>query len=626
MVSELWKASSEGNLGRVNELLAQVSTVEIEIKDQDGVTPLIAAVKNGHYDVVKALLDSGASPLNPSSHGLPEQYTSDASILELLRLAVPPKSNLDVAQQDPSYAHDPNLMHPKGYYIPPPGPYAYYPGMPVPPLPDGAVAYYPPPAPQGEDQSANGNLPPPEIARLIPCRYFPACRYGAACMFAHPQGQYYQGPVSPPSQYPSPYDNAPPQPYPPNFYAMPPPHSYPPPNGMPPPHMTPVSPQSASQTAPPHRPYPHTGPNGEILSPVQGPFSPAGAPAPVPYGPISPVSPSYPHPNHVPMPLAVPPLPPLNHSPNGPQSPAAPYPQPGVNGAPVHPYEHRRDSVGQYPPPPPAVQAPAPETNGLQKSLPLQGHAADSFGSGGHRDGMNSRRGTFRGRAPFTGSRKPPCMFYPAGRCRNGDECRFPHVMPDPSAPANGNHFSGRGGRFRPQPHMNGVSHLEEKLASLNVNEDGSPSIHQASSGSSTPSEHRARPSPGSKQYNALPTGPRAAARPPIKQRVPNADEFPVLGGSTTPPTRSPGVNGHANGFSGPTAAQVLQSAPMRRELSKDSLSTASEPQEPVRHQAPKAENGHAVQRDHVVNKLPVSFAAVANGGPDHSKEVSVSA
>ena len=48
-------------------------------------------------------------------------------------------------------------------------------------------------------------------------------------------------------------------------------------------------------------------------------------------------------------------------------------------------------------------------------------------------------------------------------------------------------------------------------------------------------------------------------------QRLPGADEFPVLAGSATPPLRSPG--GGANGWSGLTAAQVLQApAPGRKD------------------------------------------------------------
>ncbi|KAI0040803.1 hypothetical protein FA95DRAFT_1611504 [Auriscalpium vulgare] len=629
MVSDLWKASQDGNLASVHDLAAQATPADLEIKDQDGVTPLIAAVKNGHYDVVKALLFHGAHPLHASAQGLPEQYTSDAAILELLRTAAPPKINPDLAHQDQGYAHDPSLMPPKGYYLQPPGPYAYYPGMPVPPLPEGGVPFYPPPVSPAEDQGQqqpspnaqppppqSGNMPPPEIARLIPCRYFPACRYGASCMFAHPQGPFYPSPMSPPAQYPAQYEHAPPQAYPPNFYAMPPPPSFQTPNGLPPPHLTPVSPQSASQSAPPPPPFAHHGASAEILSPVQGPFSPNGGPGPVPYGPMSPTSPSsYPHANHVPVPLSAPPLPPPQHiAPPGPQSPTAPYP--AVNG----PYEQRHDGAGQYPPPP-LAQRPPPDTNGVHKSPPQQG--PDAFGPNGHREPTANRRGGFR--RPSFASRKPPCLFFPAGRCRNGDECRFPHVLPDASAPHPPGHF-GRGGRFRPA--QNGTAHLEEKLANLGLRDDGAP---QASSGSTTPSD-RPRPSPSHKQFSSLPNGTRPAVRAPVpKQRVPGADEFPVLGGATTPPARSPGPNGHI-GLSGPTAAQVLQAPPMRRGDSKDSLSAPSEPTpEPARQtQAPKAAPEPpvipATPREHVVSRLPISFAAVANGAADHSKEVSVSA
>jgi hypothetical protein len=46
------------------------------------------------------------------------------------------------------------------------------------------------------------------------------------------------------------------------------------------------------------------------------------------------------------------------------------------------------------------------------------------------------------------------------------------------------------------------------------------------------------------------------------RQRIPNPEDFPVLAGSITPPSRSPQTNG-------PTAAQVLQAPPPTR---KDSV------------------------------------------------------
>lgn len=87
MVSPLWKACSDGNLDHVAEMLKEATSVDIEIKgefppfdplklcariksrfclsltrfvtDHTGVTPLIEAVKNGHIEVVRALLDQG---------------------------------------------------------------------------------------------------------------------------------------------------------------------------------------------------------------------------------------------------------------------------------------------------------------------------------------------------------------------------------------------------------------------------------------------------------------------------------------------------------------------------------------------------------------------------------------
>ena len=95
--ADLLQACSAGDLNRVNQLVNQASPLDIEEKgaspflfflpphishrsprpvrhtspplplvppkDQDGVTPLIAAVKNGHHDVVKALLGHGVLPV-----------------------------------------------------------------------------------------------------------------------------------------------------------------------------------------------------------------------------------------------------------------------------------------------------------------------------------------------------------------------------------------------------------------------------------------------------------------------------------------------------------------------------------------------------------------------------------
>lgn len=292
--------------------------------------------------------------------------------------------------------------------------YTYYPTInsQPPPLPEGAVYYPQPPSQSPQDPAsagAAGNLPPPDIARFIPCRYFPACRYGASCLFAHPQAPYFQGPLPPPAQYPAPYDPMVSPPYPQGYYAMPPP-SFQPPNGV---H------QMSALPSPPPPSMNHNQSQSEIMS-APTHFSPNGGPPPMPYGAISPMmSPSaYPHPGQVPVPMSIPSLPPLHHqAPSGPQSPPAMYAADTAQPFPV-----QSNGIPQYPP----AMAPGPvypivngNGNGITKSPPLNPQP-DSFAPGpGMRDMMgHNRRGT--GRRPSFVARKPPCLFFPAGRCKNG--------------------------------------------------------------------------------------------------------------------------------------------------------------------------------------------------------------
>lgn len=113
------------------------------------------------------------------AQGRPEQFTSDQTVIELLNgaqaqsmgSAVP--NGIGYPQMD-AVPPEAGAEPPKVGYYPPQ--YMYYPG--VPPsgamLPEGAVPYYPAPppsaAPGQTDPSGGSNLPPPEIARMIPCR------------------------------------------------------------------------------------------------------------------------------------------------------------------------------------------------------------------------------------------------------------------------------------------------------------------------------------------------------------------------------------------------------------------------------------------------------------------------
>jgi hypothetical protein len=155
---------------------------------------------------------------------------------------------------------------------------------------------------------------------------------------------------------------------------------------------------------------------------------------------------------------------------------------------------------------------------------------------------------------------------------------------------------------------------------------EGSSRSHSTDPGSRARFSHGVKP-------NNMATGARVDKRPTPKQRVPNADEFPVLAGSTTPPSRSPGVNGvltNGNGHYGPTAAQVLQAPPpVRRDSAKEPSTRGATPDpvrpaQPVKESKPVDSNLNHEQAQQ--NKLPVSFAVMATTAPDVVKEVSVSA
>lgn len=353
----------------------------------------------------------GADPMSSSSHGLPEQYTSDPSVLEVLNCARKRLTPNGILSRDHGYGHDLNDdldKYPRSSH---PVPYPYYPSInsPPPSMTEGGVYYPPPPQATGETPGAGGmggpgNLPPPEVARFIPCRYFPACRYGSSCLFAHPQTPYFQGSLPPPAQYGPPYDPMSAQPYTPNYYAIPP-SSFSSQNGVH--HLAPLSPPFDQHSAHRHSP-------SEVVPPVPTHFGANGIPPPPAFPPISP--PTYSHPGQAPLPMSVSPLPAL-------QQPAIPAPgpqtmyNPAISPAPAF---VQQDTPNQYSTPAQPIATPInfPSVNGDSKPPIPQpnGHGAGPTHS--HRDGGQSRRGSAR-RSSFVG-RKPPCLFFPAGRCKNG--------------------------------------------------------------------------------------------------------------------------------------------------------------------------------------------------------------
>lgn len=498
----------------------------------------------------------GADPTDASKDGRPETYTSEPAILDLLQAAV---DKLSVPPPQSPYLHDTSDGTDKHLYAPPlpsPDTYIYYPSMNS-NMNDG-VAYYLPNGPASPNNGI-GHLPPPEIARMIPCRYFPACRYGSQCIFLHPQGPYYQGAMPP---YP-PYDPMA-NPYGPSYFPPPPPFQQPPNVHS----VPPITSLPNSST--------HDGTPSEVISTVP-PFTPNGpVPPPSRYAP-----PSYPPPGPLPMQFTVP-LPHLQSQsqPNHP-SPSGVYDMaPIVTPYPVQPN-------GPYSP-----QGPLPNGHYVE---PAAGNAEENT-SAENPNGVNAinhhRRGSMR--HPSYGSRKPPCLFFPSGRCKNGygtslyrvpfikvsyldrDDCRFPHILPDgATVPANFSQVKGGSSRSLRISQSDRQGTLAEKLSNLTFRDDQNPKngVERPYAGENrlkfqTNGKHHYHPGLNGHSKKSLPVKQHI-------QRVPKADEFPVLAGTVTPPKL---VNG--NGHNGLTAAQVLQAPPPRKDTSRElsSRNTTPEP------------------------------------------------
>ncbi|KAF8756096.1 RNA-binding, Nab2-type zinc finger [Rhizoctonia solani] len=488
MVSALWNACAAEvqDLESVQQQLKEPG-VDLEIKDHTGTTALIQAVRNGHKDIIKALLAAGADINNASDQGKPETYTTDPEILALLQ------AKPAVAQ--PTY---------EGAL--PPYPYAMM------PPPDGQPPM-PPFPPHGDANTPGGvhNLPPADVARTIPCRYFPVCRYGSSCIFLHPQPSYFSGPPPPAPSHYTPM-------YPPHPYYMMRPGAYPHP--PPPPGAATIDPSSSPVAGTQSFPPP---------GPISYPPPPNGAP------PFSPGT------NGAPFPPPVNGTPFSNGAPYPPPTNGAPYPPPAANGAPFSPASSgtpytpaTNGTPSPFGPPPfsPGSATPysattpyTPETpvngavNGTAEETQTTPAANGVNGTGNHLNGGFARRNGRGGR--------------PGGAGMGGDDCRFPHVMPEPGL----------------KPHSATPPATGDSMATVLA----SRRLTRMARRLRTFLPARKLPfAPGVEYQNA-------------GQRVPNADDFPVLkggSGSDKPAPVAP-TNGSGNGL---TAAQVLQApAPAKK-------------------------------------------------------------
>lgn len=304
-MASLIEASRSGDVAAVRAAFEGEQTQDINAVDEAGQSALMAAVKGGHQDVVQELLSRGADRNEALAQGFGQSGTPIADQLnEAGRQDYPAQEgHQEGEQQQQMYAPVPTDIY--GGYQLPDGSIAYggYPAYPAPyqagPQGHGQPAFYHDPVmfphhqmpypfpPQQQQHHANGprqqrpsfnggnghvrkpsavgKLPPADVAKQIPCRFYPNCRNGSSCIFAHidmPEGQADQGHpqgIGSPNGYPhhpapnfygSPngmYGNGMPQPFYPMAYGPPMPLHYQPHEPSQPGQMTPIAPQSIQQ-------------------------------------------------------------------------------------------------------------------------------------------------------------------------------------------------------------------------------------------------------------------------------------------------------------------------------------------------------------------------------------------
>ncbi|KAL7423119.1 hypothetical protein Q5752_002418 [Cryptotrichosporon argae] len=337
--SDLHRACAEGSVDDVRAALARGEDME-GMDLNTGCTPIVLAIQAGHGDVVRELLFAGAIPPPPS-------VTNDPAMHALL--------------------YPPHFGMAPPFGVPPP----FFPGQ---PFFDRAG---PVPGPN--------TLPPPEIAKTIPCRNGPSCKYGANCHFLHlpPSARLPAGPAP--------------------FYP-----SFAPADGFAP------APAPFQPGAPFYLPHEFVPEQVEAVVGVDG------------AAPVAPVVPSArtpafvpgaaPDPSHVPPAMSpaqfgmTPLSPTMSPPPAIPSAEAffASSPPSGFAGfvAPPNVPYPRRQSVGQFNKPfghgkKPSFSGPKPWGPGRPPAAHL----------GAWKDGV-----------------PPPCAFFRENKCRNGEFCKFPHI------------------------------------------------------------------------------------------------------------------------------------------------------------------------------------------------------
>ncbi|GAK61875.1 uncharacterized protein PAN0_001c0070 [Moesziomyces antarcticus] len=455
MTTTIFQAANDGNVELVSSLLDQPS-LEIDARDEAGLTALQYAVRAGHIQVVSQLLAQGANAL---------EVVNDDALKQNPELAAVVNNALQHTQST-AFQTAPVVDSHGGKQ-----------------LPDGTVSYVQPPSYQNDGQqqqhqqqqhlvhqhpmshpaypfqpqhaffdpshnpehrahaakdSSSGSLPPPEVARMIPCRFFPNCRYGEKCIFAHPvpvpAASSSAGPVSP-GQAPMFFQShtygypayGPPQ----HFYSMAPPMplqyaGVPMPVHMPPPpHMAPNQ-HSADGDSYGHQFASHPRQQLGSQQPAQeGQSGPAATEA----------SPD------AAAPAAVAVQADTEASKADSASDAKTAPKNSAESAKpasatASPATATTTSFSAFMAHHAAPFQPGPAQNGVSVGADgsfLTGSQPTTRGTKGARRGGASMGGNFGQRSELgkRSSERPACLFFARSACKHGEDCRFPHILPD---------------------------------------------------------------------------------------------------------------------------------------------------------------------------------------------------
>ncbi|CAO1631729.1 unnamed protein product [Sympodiomycopsis kandeliae] len=654
-MTSVTEAVQAGDLITLQSILNE--NVDVNTKDESGNSLLVIAAKAGHEQIVRELLARGADRHEALAQGLGQDGSVVASLLN---------------EQSPQHEHgqeQPNVSYANGSHVEgstgPNGGEGMY--APVPTdiyggyqLPDGSIAYggypaYPPPfqgAPGGPPSfyhdpvmfphpnamaygfppghqnghqsrasgsfpptshvrkpSAVGKYPPPEVAKTIPCRFYPNCRNGSSCIFAHidmPQTSEAQGgqgepsSAASPSAYPPHAYFAPPGPYgagPPQYFPVhamhysgphgPMPLHYQPHEASQPGQMTPAPPSSASQAH--ASPVPAPTPAAQDASApatgdvAQSPSEPAQPSTEKETATDSSSTSQQPSGTSISPSVASAPV----------FQPASQQSVPQVSGAVVDGKtavdRRRRQSFNSF-----LHSHAIPFQPSEMSSVPL-GPAAAMNGHGhghGHSFGLGGR-GKLRGRGAHSGMlgrgsrERGPCSFFAKNACKYGSECLFPHVLPDGTdarrQPNVNAHSAAAAGTAGPsssptadsKPAANGANDSSVE----NVAKDVATTI-DSGNGESRP--HAAQSSADSAQETAQESFDASAQAGQQDQQangvVPSKPSATLLAEGAVSASVEPPTNG-----STPTAASAA-----RQPQAQSSSTTSSSQPQPQQHQPPQ--------------------------------------